>query len=87
MAMKGMDVEAGRQSAQQITQGAGELEQLTGRLTQVIEGFEWIGPDAERTRQAWQSDYRTMLTQVVSSLQEFSTLINNQAQEQEQVSN
>ncbi|HEY0952713.1 hypothetical protein [Nocardioides sp.] len=87
MPMKGMDVEAGRQSAQQITQGASELEQLTGRLTQVIEGFEWIGPDAERTRQAWQSDYRTMLTQVVNSLQEFSTLINNQAHEQEQVSN
>ena len=87
MPMKGMDVEAGRQSAQQITQGASELEQLTGRLTQVIEGFEWIGPDAERTRQAWQSDYRTMLTQVVNSLQEFSTLINHQAQEQEQVSN
>ena len=53
----------------------------------MIEGFEWIGPDAERTRQSWQSDYRTMLTQVVNSLQEFSTLINNQAQEQEQVSN
>ena len=87
MPMKGMDVEGGRQSAQQITQGASELEQLTGRLTQVIEGFEWIGPDAERTRQAWQSDYRTMLTNVVASLQEFSTLINNQAQEQEQVSN
>ena len=53
----------------------------------MIEGFEWIGPDAERTRQSWQSDYRTMLTQVTNSLQEFSTLINNQAQEQEQVSN
>lgn len=87
MAMKGMDVEAGRQSAQQINQGAQELEALTGRLTQVIEGFEWIGPDAERTRQSWQSDYRTMLAQVAGSLQEFSTLINQQAQEQEQVSN
>jgi hypothetical protein len=86
MAMKGMDVEAGRQSAQQINQGASELEALTGRLSQSIEGFEWNGPDAERTRQTWQSDYRTMLTQVSTSLQEFSSLINNQAQEQEQVS-
>ena len=87
MVMKGMDVEAGRQSAQQISQGAQELEALTGRLTQVIEGFEWVGPDAERTRQSWQSDYRTMLAQVTSHLNEFSSLINNQAQEQEQVSN
>ena len=86
MTMKGMNVEAGRQSATQIAQGAGELEQLTARLSQVIEGFEWIGPDADRTRQTWQSDHRTMLGQVVASLNEFSTLINAQAQEQEQVS-
>lgn len=87
MAMKGMDVEAGRQSAQQISQGVQELESLTGRLTQSIEGFEWVGPDAERTRQSWQSDYRTMLTQVGQSLEQFSQLINSQAQEQEDVSN
>lgn len=86
MAMKGMDVEAGRQSATQINQGASELDQLTGRMTQVIEGFEWVGPDADRTRQTWQTDYRNMLTQVSQHLQEFSQLINNQAQEQEQVS-
>lgn len=86
MAMKGMDVEAGRQSAQQINQGAAELESLTGRLTQTIDGFEWHGPDAERTRQTWNGEYRTMLTNVSNSLQEFAMLINNQAQEQEQVS-
>ena len=43
--------------------------------------------DAERTRQSWQSDYRTMLTQVGQSLEQFSQLINQQAQEQEDVSN
>ncbi|MFW6776156.1 hypothetical protein ACOACO_17880 [Nocardioides sp. CPCC 205120] len=86
MAMKGMDIEGGRQSAQQITQGAGELEQLTGRLTQSLESFEWVGPDAERTRTSWNSEYRAMLTQVVAQLNDFATLINNQAQEQEQVS-
>ncbi|MDT9591878.1 hypothetical protein RDV89_02270 [Nocardioides zeae] len=86
MAMKGMDIEGGRQSAQQITQGAGELEQITARLTQSLEGFEWIGPDAERTRNSWNSEYRAMLTQVIAQLNDFSTLINNQAQEQEEVS-
>lgn len=87
MAMKGMDIEAGRQASQQITQGSQELETLTGRMTQVIDGFEWVGPDADRTRDSWKSDYVSMLTKVTQSLQEFSTLINNQAQEQEQVSN
>lgn len=86
MAMKGMDVEAGRQASQQINQGSQDLEALSGRMTQVIQGFDWIGPDADRTRDTWTSDYVTMLQKVTQSLQEFSTLINNQAQEQEQVS-
>lgn len=87
MAMKGMDVEAGRQASTQITQGSQELDTLTGRMTQVIDSFEWIGPDADRTRDSWKSDYVTMLQRVSQQLQEFSTLINNQAQEQETVSN
>lgn len=86
MAMKGMDVEAGRQASQQINQGSQELEALAGKMTQVIQGFDWIGPDADRTRDTWSSDYVTMLQKVSQSLQEFSSLINNQAQEQEQVS-
>jgi hypothetical protein len=86
MTMKGMDIEAGRQSAQVIQQGSSELEQLTNTLTQSLEGFQWIGPDADRTRQTWQSEHRTALTTIAQALQEFSTLINNQAQEQEQVS-
>lgn len=86
MAMKGMDVEGGRQSAAQINQCNQELEALSGRLTQSIKGFEWIGPDAERTRNTWDTEYMAMLRQVGGALQEFSTLIQNQAQEQEQVS-
>jgi len=86
MAMKGMDVEGGRQSAAQIKQCNQELEALSGRLTQSIKGFEWVGPDAERTRNTWDTEYMAMLRQVGGALEEFSTLIQNQAQEQEQVS-
>lgn len=86
MAMKGMDVEGGRQAASQITQGMQELEALAGRLTQSIKSFEWVGPDADRSRSTWDTDYMSMLRQVGGALQEFSTLIQNQAQEQEQVS-
>ncbi|TQK70517.1 MULTISPECIES: hypothetical protein [unclassified Nocardioides] len=86
MAMKGMDVEAGRQASQQVSQGSQELDALTARMTQVIDGFEWVGPDAERTRDSWKSEYVPMLGKVSQSMQEFGSLINNQAQEQEQVS-
>ena len=55
--MKGMDVDAGKTAATQITAGAQELDGLTTKMTQVIDGFEWIGPDADRTRDQWKSDY------------------------------
>jgi uncharacterized phage infection (PIP) family protein YhgE len=87
MAMKGMDIEAGRQSAQTIAQGASQLEQLTAQLTNSLTQFEWIGPDADRTRQTWESEHRTHLTNIVSALNDFSTLINQEAQSQESVSN
>ncbi len=86
MAIKGMDVEGGRQAASQITQGMQELEALSGRLTQSIKSFDWVGPDADRTRSTWDTDYMAMLRQVGGALQEFSTLIQTQAQDQEQVS-
>jgi hypothetical protein len=86
MAMKGMDVEGGRQAAQQVNQCASEMEALNARCTQVIEGFEWHGPDAERTRAAWQSEYRAQLQTITTALQEFAALVNQQAQQQEEVS-
>jgi hypothetical protein len=87
MAVKGMDVEGGRQSATVITQGAEQLDGLTQQLTGSIQGFEWMGPDADRTRETWNSEYVRTLQMVSQTLRDFATLINNQAQEQEQVSN
>ena len=86
MALKGMDVQGGTQAAQAFQRGAQEIEQFGAQYTQVMQSFEWIGPDADRTRQTWADDYMNMLRQVSQALETFSTLINNQAQEQEQVS-
>ena len=63
-----------------------EIEQFGAQYTQVMTSFEWNGPDADRTRETWGNDYMNMLRQVSQALETFSTLINNQAQEQEQVS-
>ncbi|MDT0202780.1 hypothetical protein [Nocardioides sp. AE5] len=86
MALKGMNVDTGAQAAQQINAGASELEALTGRMTNVIQGFEWFGPDADRTREQWNSEYATMLRQVQAQLQEFSQLISREVQQQIAVS-
>lgn len=87
MAVLGMDIEAGRQSATTINQGAEQLDQLTQQLSGSIKGFDWQGPDSVRTRSTWDSEHVRNLQTVSQSLREFATLINNQAQEQEQVSN
>lgn len=86
MAMKGMNVQGGTEAAQRFMEGSEEIEELTARYTTVLESFEWYGPDADRTRQTWNEDYRRMLGQVSTAMQTFATLLNNQAREQEQVS-
>ncbi|MEO5665633.1 MAG: hypothetical protein ABIR39_20385 [Nocardioides sp.] len=86
MAIKGMDVQGGTTAAQAFARGAQEIEQFGAQYTQVMTSFEWLGPDADRTREVWTNDYMNMLRQVSQALETFSTLINNQAQEQEQVS-
>ena len=86
MAVKGMDVEAGRQSSTTISQGAESLEQITQQLTSSLKGFEWHGPDADRVRSQWDSEHVRALQTVSGSLREFAQLIGNQAKEQEDVS-
>lgn len=84
--VKGMDVQGGTDAAKAFARGAQEIEQFGAQYTQVMTSFQWNGPDADRTRQTWDEQYMNMLHQVSKALEEFSTLINQQAQEQEQVS-
>ncbi|HXH79859.1 hypothetical protein [Nocardioides sp.] len=86
MAIKGMDVEGGTQAAQAFARGAQEIEQFGAQYTQVMNGWEWTGADAERIRQTWEDQHMNNLRQVSQALEGFSQLINQQAQEQEQVS-
>ena len=87
MALKGMDVDGGRQTAAVLDQGAGELDSLTQQLGAAIKGFDWLGPDADRTRSQWDGEQTRMLQAVSQSLRDFSQLIKTQAQDQEQASN
>ena len=83
---KGMDVDGGRNCAVVLEAKAGELEQTTAQLTQAIRGFDWRGPDADRTRSSWDTEQVRALQSVVEALRAFSTLIKAQAEEQEKVS-
>lgn len=86
MAVKGMDVEAGRTSASTLDKGAEQLDGLTTQLTASLTGFDWLGPDADRTRSDWESNNAKQLKMASDALRQFAELIRRQAQEQEQVS-
>ncbi|WP_454296309.1 hypothetical protein [Salana multivorans] len=82
----GMDIQAGRDLARQMDADGTEIEQLTARLTQLLESTPWFGPDATRFKGDWSGQYVPALTQVVSALRENSQQIYSQAQQQEDAS-
>lgn len=82
----GMDIQAGRDLARQMDVDGTEIEQLTGRLTNLLENTPWYGPDATRFKGDWSSQYVPALSQVVTALRENSQQIYNQAQQQEDAS-
>lgn len=85
MAIKGMDVQGGRDASRRVGDGAQQIDEVTTSLTAQLNGFQWVGTDADRTRDQW-DQMAKQLGQVTHSLREFSDLINKQAEEQEQVS-
>ncbi len=53
----GMDIAGVRQLAQQMTQKADEIQQITTQLTQALNGAQWVGPDREKFVSDWQSQH------------------------------
>lgn len=85
MALKGMDVQGGRDASARVNDGSQQIDEVTTNLTAVLNGFQWIGTDADRTRDQW-DQMAKQLAQTTDTLREFADLISKQAEEQEQVS-
>ena len=51
----GMEIAAVRQLAMQLGAKADEIDQLAAQLTQQLAGTQWVGSDATRFRDDWQS--------------------------------
>ena len=86
MSFTGMDVAAVRALASQMTHSAGEIQQISSSLTSQLQGASWVGPDRERFVSDWQSTHVAQLNQVVNALHDAATRANQNAQEQESVS-
>lgn len=86
MAFVGMEIEAVRNLARQLTQKAQEIEQIAGNLTKQLSGTRWEGDDARRFRSEWESNHVRALRTVASALQTASSAATKNAAEQEAAS-
>lgn len=85
-AFVGMDVQAVRILAQQLTSDAEEIDQIAAKLSSQLDGTQWVGTDATSFRDSWHGSYRQQLATVVNALRDAATAANNNANQQEQAS-
>lgn len=86
MSMLGMDVTGVRQLANQMSSAAGEIQQLSGQLTNLLGNTQWVGPDHDRFAAEWNGTYVHQLQVVANALQDAANVANLNAQQQEQAS-
>jgi hypothetical protein len=82
----GMDISAVRTLSNQLTQSAGEINNLSARLTSALEGTPWVGPDREQFLGDWQGQHLQSLRLVAQSLEEAARRASMNADQQEQAS-
>lgn len=82
----GMDTAGGLLASSQLETGAQEIKELASRLDALLFAFDWTGPDAERTRDTWQSQERPTLNSAALHLSGLALLIRQEAEAQDVVS-
>ncbi|MDT0203653.1 lipase family protein [Nocardioides sp. AE5] len=85
-AVLGMDTVAAREAGTALTDGAAELDALGSRIDALLDGFEWYGADAERTRETWRSTERPRITLAAQHLAELAIRLQSEADQQDQAS-
>lgn len=84
--LHGMDTDAGREVGQTLASGAQQITELAHRLDAAITVLEWIGVDADRHRDDWQTSQRPALDRSAQLLSAVATLLAHEADSQDQVS-
>lgn len=82
----GMDTAGGLLASSQLETGAQEIKELASRLDALLFAFDWTGPDADRTRDTWQSQERPTLNSAALHLSGLALLIRQEAEAQDVVS-
>jgi len=86
VASVGADVEQLRALAQLFGDKATSLEDVVNSINGQLHSAGWVGEDADAFKSDWDSNLTALVRNVVDSLRERNTSLNQQADEQEQAS-
>ena len=86
MASVGADVEQLRALAQLFGDKATSLEDVVNSINGQLHSAGWVGEDADAFKSDWDSNLTVLVRNVVDSLRERNTSLNQQADEQEKAS-
>lgn len=86
MTMLGMNTESVRSMATQLDTSAGDIEGMITRLTGLLGGVEWNGPDAASFRSDWEGGHVTALRNVIAALNAAAARARSNADQQDQAS-
>jgi uncharacterized protein YukE len=77
-----MDVEAGQQLSRSMAQNADNINQAAAALTSELHSVQWIGADGDTFRNDWDGTYHPQLNNIVAALQDRSSHVAKEAQQQ-----
>lgn len=83
---EGMDPQAVRSFASQLTSDAEQIDNIINTLASQLHGLPWKGNDATRFNSEWDSTYRPQLHSVSNALRDAANVANTNASQQEQAS-
>jgi uncharacterized protein YukE len=87
MAMYGMNIQDVRTLAALLQRKSDEIRQLVSEVDGKVHSTTWEGPDAQRFKNDWWPQHKSHLLQVADQIHGFGQSANNNAAEQENVSN
>lgn len=86
MSFEGMDPQAVRAFAGQLSSDADQIDNIINTLSSQLHGLQWVGADATRFNGDWDGTYRPQLHSVSNALRNAATVANSNASQQEEAS-
>ncbi|MFJ3957099.1 WXG100 family type VII secretion target [Arthrobacter sp. NPDC090010] len=86
MAVWGADVQQLKALGKKLDAGAHSIDDQRNQLTSALNGTQWMGPDADRFKNEWQSQHVPALNKVAEALRNAGKQAGQNADQQEQAS-